>query len=249
MKNILMTIFAVAAAGAAFAGADQGAVNLSVSTQGPDYYADGKTLVVDGESYALVWTRTGATFAGITVEGKAVGSQDDNHVIAISDGLAKDGHCPRWNLALPATMANRYVGKGAFSVHLLDTRTADGTPGGKNAGLNAHGSSQTFNLSAGVTVQTVASGATSAENATVVPDTISAPKIKSIEVKDGVVRLTVEKTSKLLRYGVSSGKNPAVLAADTSFPRKDGNDDADIMIEAPAKGASEFFKVGRAPLK
>ena len=66
---------------------------------------------------------------------------------------------------------------------------------------------------------------------------------------DGVVRLTVEKTSKLLRYGVSSGKNPAVLAADTSFPRKDGNDDADIMIEAPAKGASEFFKVGRAPLK
>ena len=247
MKKILMTILAVVAADVAFAGADRGNVSLRSSTEGPDYYADG-TLVKDGELYALVWTRTGATFDGITVEGKAAGDPEDNSVVATS-ARAKDGHCPLWTVQMKAEVAQRRVGKGSFSIHLLDTRTADGIPGGKAAGVNGYGSSQSFDLVAGATFQNAASEATRAETATVVPDSISAPKIKSIEVKNGIVRLTVEKTSKLLRYGVSSGDTPAALAADASFPKKDGNDEADIVIEAPAKASGGFFKVGRAPLK
>ena len=247
MKKILMTILAMAAASATLQAADQGNVLLRSSTEGPDYYADG-TLVKDGELYAVVWTRNGATFDGITLEGKAAGDPEDNVVMATS-ARAKDGHCPLWTVQMKAAVAQRRVGKGSFSIHLLDTRTADGTPGGKTVGVNGYGSSRSFDLASGATFQNVASEVTPAETATVVPDSISAPKIKSIEVKNGIVRLTVEKTSKLLRYGVSSGDSPAALAADASFPKKDGNDDADIVIEAPARASGGFFKVGRAPLK
>ncbi len=63
------------------------------------------------------------------------------------------------------------------------------------------------------------------------------------------MRLTVARTSKMVRYGVSSGTTPGELAADATFAPKDGDDTGDIVIEAPAKGASGFFSVGRAPLK
>ena len=81
------------------------------------------------------------------------------------------------------------------------------------------------------------------------PASIPQPRIKSIEVKDGIVRLTVERTSSLMRYGVSSGTTPGALSADADFGQKDGDSQGDIVIEAPAKGSSGFFSVGRAPLK
>ena len=65
----------------------------------------------------------------------------------------------------------------------------------------------------------------------------------------GVVRLTLARTSKFVRYGVSSGDTPATLTADSDFAPQDGNDAGDIVITAPAKGTSGFFSVGRAPLK
>ncbi|MBR0068054.1 MAG: gamma-glutamyltransferase, partial [Kiritimatiellae bacterium] len=106
---------------------------------------------------------------------------------------------------------------------------AIGTPGGVEAG--------------------VATNAALAATATILPASIPQPKIKSIEVKDGIVRLTVARTSKMVRYGVSSGATPATLAADSDFAPQDGDDAGDIVIEAPAKGNSGFFSVGRAPLK
>lgn len=249
MKKILMTILAMAATSATLpCFADQGSVMLTISTKGPDCYADG-TPVQDGERYAIVWTRSGATFAGITVDGKAAGDPADNEVVTVKK-CAKDGHCIEFVYEIPANKVSQYVGKGTFSVHLLDTRTADGTPGGKKVGVNGFSDSQSNSRSADSMLQSVtASEANHAAVASILPDSIAAPKIKSIEVKNGIVRLTVEKTSKLLRYGVSSGDTPATLAADATFPKKDGNDDADIVIEAPAKGSGGFFKVGRAPLK
>ena len=245
MKKILMTILAMIAASTVLA--NQGSVLLTFSTIGPDRYADG-TTVKDGERYALTWTRTGATFAGITLEGKAAGDQTDNVVLTVKK-LAKGGHCMEYVYEVPAAKVDTYVGKGTFSVHLLDTRIADGTPGGKAVGVNGYSVSQPSVSSSSTMLQSVSSDAVCADNASVVPNSIHAPIIKSIEVKDGIVRLTVKQTSKLLRYGVSSGETPAVLADDTSFPRKDGKDDGDIVIEAPAKGVGGFFKVGRAPLK
>ena len=248
MKNILMTILAAVAI-PAMAGQDN--ILATFSTKGPDCYADG-TVVKDGECYALVWTKTGATFAGITVTGEAAGDQDLNRVLCVAP-LAKDGRCREVVVEVNKVVADQYAGAGTFSLHLLDTRKADGTPGGLEAGVNGYGTAQEFSLaakSAADGVQAgVATNAALAATATILPASIPQPKIKSIEVKDGVVRLTVARTSRLMRYGVSSGATPTGLAADSDFAPKDGDDLGDIVIEAPAKGSSGFFSVGRAPLK
>ena len=245
MKKILMML-AMAATSAALAGQDN--LLATFSTKGPDCYADG-TVVKDGESYALVWTKAGAAFAGITVTGEAVGDQNLNRVLCIAP-LAKDGRCPDVVVEVNKLVADLYAGAGTFSLHLLDTRKADGTPGGVEAGVNGFGAAQAFTLSASQQLQSgVATNAALAATATVLPDSIPQPKIKSIEVKDGIVRLTVARTSKFVRYGVSSGDTPATLTADSDFAPQDGNDAGDIVIEAPAKGTSGFFSVGRAPLK
>ncbi len=246
MKNILMTILAAVAI-PAMAGQDN--ILATFSTKGPDCYADG-TVVKDGECYALVWTHTNAVFQGITVDGKAVGSQDENRVLCIAP-LAKDGHCREVVVEVNKVLADLYAGSGSFSLHLLDTRkAADGTPGGVDAGVNGFGAAQEFTLSASEQFQSVtATNAALVATATVLPASIPQPKIKSIEVKDGIVRLTVERTSKMVRYGVSSGTTPEALASDPDFAPQDGDDAGDIVIEAPAKGTSGFFSVGRAPLK
>ena len=248
MKNILMTILAAVAI-PAMAGQDN--ILATFSTKGPDRYADG-TVVKDGECYALVWTKTGATFAGITVTGEAAGDQDLNRVLCVAP-LAKDGHCREVVVEVNTVVADQYAGAGTFSLHLLDTRKADGTPGGLEAGVNGYGTAQEFSLAAKSAADGVQAGiatnAALAATATILPASIPQPKIKSIEVKDGIVRLTVERTSRLMRYGVSSGATPTGLAADSDFAPKDGDDLGDIVIEAPAKGSSGFFSVGRAPLK
>ena len=248
MKKILMILAAAATSAALPLLAGQDNLLATFSTKGPDCYADG-TVVKDGESYALVWTKAGAAFAGITVTGEAVGDQNLNRVLCIAP-LAKDGRCPDVVVEVNKLVADLYAGAGTFSLHLLDTRKADGTPGGVEAGVNGFGAAQAFTLSASQQLQSgVATNAALAATATVLPDSIPQPKIKSIEVKDGIVRLTVERTSKLLRYGVSSGATPTGLAADSDFAPADGDDLGDIVIEAPAKGTSGFFTVGRAPLK
>ena len=154
MKKILATILAAVASGAVLA--DQGSILATFSTKGPDCYADG-TVVKDGECYALVWTLTNAVFRGISVDGKAVGSQDDNRVLCIAP-LAKGGRCPDVVVEVPAVLADRYAGAGTFSLHLLDTRRADGTPGGVSAGVNGYGAAESFKLSASEQLQGAAAG-------------------------------------------------------------------------------------------
>ena len=244
MKSIPMIVLALALP--ALAGQDN--MLATFSTKGPDCYADG-TVVKDGECYALVWTHTNAVFQGITVDGKAVGSQDENRVLCIAP-LAKDGHCREVVVEVNKVVADLYAGAGTFSLHLLDTRKADGTPGGVDAGVNGFGAAQEFTLSAAEQFQSVtATNAALVPTATVLPASIPQPTIKSIEVKNGIVRLTVARTSKMVRYGVVSGERPEALTADPDFAPQDGNDAGDIVITAPAKGTSGFFSVGRAPLK
>ena len=246
MKKSLMAVLAVAATSVALAGQDN--MLATFSTKGPDCYADG-TVVKDGECYALVWTHTNAVFQGITVTGEAVGSQEENRVLCIAP-LAKDGHCREVVVEVNKVLADLYAGSGTFSLHLLDTRKADGMPGGVDSGVNGFSAAQEFTLSASEQIQSVsATNAELAATASILPASIPQPKIKSIEVKDGIVRLTVARTSKLVRYGVSSGATPATLAADPDFAPQGGDDAGDIVIEAPAKGNSGFFSVGRAPLK
>ena len=114
MKAMKMLIagLVLAAAGMAFAAMD---TVLTFSTVGPDRYADG-TTVVDGESYALVWT---ADVAGFTLsdDGTATGGK-----VVLVAPVAEGGRCPLVKLNIKASVAPQYEG-GVWGVYLFDTRS------------------------------------------------------------------------------------------------------------------------------
>lgn len=250
-RKLAMTALAGAAlAASALAGEDN--LLVAFSTPGTDCYADG-TPALDGESYALVWTRAGADFAGIAADGRAADPENSAVLCTVphAEGYPAT-HCAETVFEIDRALADAYAGAGTFSLHLLDTRRADGTPGGVASGVNAHGAAGAFALAARAMepgAAKTAPNAALAVEATAVPASVPAPVIKSIEVKGGKVRLTVAATSRLLRYAVRSGESPSSLADDAASARVDGDDLGDIVVEVPASGAGRFFSVGRAPLR
>ena len=253
-KLTLMAILAVAASATLPAGQDN--LLMKFSTPGPDTYADGKTPVADGECYALVWVKKGATFAGFNADGTVVDAENSALICAVpyAEGAPECAHCPETVLEMDRVLADAYAGSGSFELHVLDTRDAEGKPKGKVAeGVNASGSAAAFSLTAGSAgeVKTVAAKqGTLAATASELPASIPQPKITSIKVENGMVKLTVKGTSKLLRYGVKSGDAPGDLAPlPLDAGVADGDDFGEIEIEVPAEKGGRFFSVGRAPLK
>ena len=247
MKKTLLMIAAVATCVTLQAGQDN--LLMTFSTPGPDKYADG-SAVKDGESYALVWVKTGAAFAGFLADGTAA-NPDVNRVICVVP-YAKDGRCEETVLEMDRVLADGYAGSGSFELHLLDTRGADGVPKGVAGGVNGSGAAAAFSVAAGtmeggsVTAKKAAVAATASE----LPASIPQPKITSIKVEGGLVKLTVKGTSKLLRYGVQSGDAPNDLAPmPLDAGVADGDDFGEIEITVPAEKGGRFFKVGRAGLK
>lgn len=114
MKKIMFLITGLLAT-AAFAGMNN--VVVTFSTQGPDKYADGST-VLDGECYALVWTPDGAEFAGINADGSAVASNK----VVIAAPIAKGGRCPQVQFQIDEEYRKANFPGGTWSVVLLDTR-------------------------------------------------------------------------------------------------------------------------------
>lgn len=113
MKKIV-SILAGLAAGAAFAVEQPEVQVVSFSSQGTDYYADGKTSVLDGECYALVWSKDGV-FEGIAGDGSP---KDPNDKVVYVGAFAKDGKCKY----VEFHVANDYATEGKFDVWVLDTR-------------------------------------------------------------------------------------------------------------------------------
>ena len=247
MKSRIMAIAALAMLGAMPLMAKDSVI-LWFKTKGsePDKYADG-TQVKEGERYALVWTRNGEKFEGITVEGKAV-NEENSKVWIGGRGATKAGKCPKSALEIDRSEKERLVKDGTFKVCLLDTRRADGEPGGLEAGVNAYGDSCEVSLagkgdgsSTSIEANAVASRASN-------DDKMPQPKIKSIELKDGYVYLTVESTSPKMRYGVKSGRAPEKLEEGADAEVKDGSADGTIVLKARATENGRFFRVGRAPV-
>ena len=118
-----VAVFAVLAAlsGVARAG-DASDSLLCFRTVGLDRYADG-SAVLDGESYALVWTADGV-FEGFDASGAAVDPADRVLMVA---PLARGGRCPATAFELPEALVRELAG-GTYGVWLLDTRVAG--PGG-----------------------------------------------------------------------------------------------------------------------
>ena len=251
MKNMILMAIAVVAISAPLS-AGQDNLLMKFSTVGTDTYADGTTMVSDGEFYALVWVKTGATFAGFNADGTVVDAENNALICAVP--YAENGHCPETVLEIDRVLADAYAGAGAFELHVMDTRDAEGKPKGKLAdGVNASGSAAKFSLSAwtaGEVESVSAKQGTLAATASALPPSIPQPKITSIKVKNGIVKLTVQGTSRLLRYGVKSGDVPSDLAPlPLEAGVADGNDFGEIEIEVPAEKGGKFFSIGRAPLK
>ena len=250
MKKLVTMIGVAGLAFAATAAIDDAL--LSFSTVGPDKYSDG-TTVLDGECYALVWTKNGATFGGIAADGTAVSETDEIVLVA---PVAQGGRCPNVLFQIDSATADR-LADGTYGVYLLDTRvTADGTtkPAGvKNGKLNLVNGYGLATEATKVGKATAGGVTTAAEKETeggqavaagaAAPKDVAQPKITSIKIEGEYVRLTVQNLPGFMR--VSSGADVSANDAQGAAQETDGKTDEVILYAPKAAGTSGFFKVIR----
>lgn len=248
MLTMLMSLFLQAAS-------DD--VLLAFSTKGPDRYADG-TPVLEGEVYAVVWTRNGSDFAGVDMNGRVVDAENNAVIVALPRGRysAKCGgvRCPKTLFQLGAAVTKTYA-NGRYALVLLDTRVADG-----KGGLVASGRMDQvkgWGLVENSRVAPVSGGCASATglenavttNASAVPagEALPQPKITGITVKDGYVYLTVKGTSDRLLYNVAAGDRPGRRTTRHAAQATPGHARADreITIVMPRTEGQNFFQVVR----
>lgn len=241
-----------AAAGIVLAG-DAADTVLCFETTGPDLYADGST-VLDGESYALIWTSDGV-FDGFYASGAPV---DENDRVLMVAPLAKGGRCPHTGFELSSAQVKALAG-GKYGIWLLDTRVADDD--GKVAPrapvanapalVNGYGAvvEDVSVKDSSATVQAkraakdakgpVASEASAvASVAASVPDDVVQPRIKAIRIKDGRAVLTVENLPGFTR--VHGGDTIEAIGA-TVGPAKETKGGPDVEIAAPSIDADTGF--------
>lgn len=208
------------------------------STVGPDKYADGST-VLDGELYALVWTKDGV-FEGFSADGKA---NDEKDKILIVAPLAKNGRCPKVMFQIPAADAVEY---GKYDVFLMDTRVvaASGVVTPRGA---ANGEAKLVNGFGRVPAKIVLSdGSSKAEEAAVAnlnsaaPKNTRQPRVKAMRIEGDEVVLTVENIPGYMR--VQSGRD-ASTADLTGVALETPASGDTVTIKAPKVGESGFYRV------
>ena len=222
--------------------AAQNDVLVTFSTKGPDKYADGK-VVMDGECYALCWSKDFSKFA-VKSDGTAEGGE-----VVLKAPLAKNGRCPSVTFEVDADdAATKYVG-GEWAVYLLDTRrfAADGTAsvaGAAARSVNTSGLVAKASVGAG-SVGSLASGAAAATDVASGVE-LPKPEITGIKVLDGNVYVTVKGTVPFLAYGLAEGASPDAVTESVG-EQKPGRVSADdeVILVAPAKAGGAFFKVAR----
>jgi len=243
MKKNMLSMLAAMAATAAFAAAND--VLVTFSTPGPDRYADGKP-VMDGECYALCWSKNFDGFA-INSDGTATGGE-----VVLFAPLAKAGCCPKVVFEVDADKfdAKGYA-NGKWAVYLLDTRrfttNADGklsvSLAGNLKGVNTSGMvGGAVSLGTG-SLSTLSGVAATAKD--VAGDVVVAePKITGIRVYEGNVYVTV-KGAPYLGYGLTSGDTPAKVDTVVGDATADATGEEEVTIVTPVKAGGEFFKVER----
>ena len=250
MKKLMTMIGAVGLAFAATAAFDDAL--LAFSTVGPDKYADG-TTVLDGECYALVWTKNGATFGGIAADGTAVAETDE---IVLLAPVAKGGRCPYVLFQIDSATADR-LADGTYGVYLLDTRVVDkdgatkpaGVKNGKLNLVNGFGlatqATKVGKATGGITTaaEKETTGGESIAAGAAVPKNVQQPKITSIKIEGDYVKLTVQNLPGYMR--VSSGADVSADDTQGAAQATDGATDEVILYAPKAATGSGFFKVIR----
>lgn len=247
MKKLSLMLAASALSAAAFAGPTKA---LLFSSTGPDKYADG-AVVEDGEVYAIVYTASGAEFAGIDAKGNLV---DPTNSKIIGKAYAENGRCAPTLVIITGGNEDLDYENGAVSVYLLDTRVTDEAGKVAVAKKDADGTyvscSGYETLASGVKVQsTVALDEDAAAGdgavATALPADVPQPSVDAITVKDGKVYVKVSNTVPYVRYAISAGVTPA--ANDVNLANGvNGVDGGAITLVVDNPEANRFFKVVRS---
>lgn len=240
MKKLITLGFAAIAAGVTFAAAND--LLITFSTPGPDKYADG-TTVLDGERYALCWSKDFSKFS-INADGTAEGG-----VVVLKAPVAKDGCCPTTVFEIDADYAAKNFKGGKWAVYVLDTRKFSETGTAKVAatftGVNTAGivgNSVSVGNGTVATLTGAAGAATDLPNGADVPQ----PTITGIRIVDGYVYVSVKGTVPYLAYGLTEGVTPDTVADQVGESKAGGiSADDEITIVTPAKAGGAFFRVNR----
>ena len=247
MKQMMLAGLMMIGMSAFAGGADDTLITFSTEGAEPDRYADG-TPVMDGECYALVWSKDGV-FEGLKADGSTIDSEDRILLVA---PLARDGHCPEIVFQVTSDIASQ-LASGKYSVVLLDTRvnTAGvvaprGLAGGKLNMVNGYGQvTESMKISASdhATIDGMMQpgGYVAGENASAV-EGVSQPRIKNIQIVGDNVFLTVENLNGFMR--VQGGGTPDSVVTLGAATQTDGGT-GDVTLVAPKLGRSGFYRVMR----
>ena len=260
MKKTIAFLAAGLCAGTLLAGMNN--VVIQFSTVGPDKYADGAT-VMDGETYALVWTPDGATFGGINSDGNAIGENDKGQkcAVVLKAPFAKNGCCPNIQFQVDEGYAAAHYPNGTWGVYLLDTRvfatetvkiTVDGKEieqtqvkieaDGKRVatGVDSKGTVSGYGAVISDVKPSLSSASAKAGIVQSIPAGIQPPTIKDFKVVNGMVYLYLQNTAPSVSYGVAAGQEPGSLAPVPQPPVLGGG--SETIIVTPATGASGFYQ-------
>ena len=225
-------------------------VFVTYATPGVDRYAD-QTVVRDGECYALVCTKAGATFGGFAADGTVANPDVDD--LAVVAPAALDGRCRPVVFALPKAYVTEHR-TDVWRVCLLDTRTASGVPAGLVNGtlarINGFGlvdgsvrlDESGFALGQG-------KGAARVASVSSLPGEVPQPVITDFRIVDGRAVLAVEGTVPFVTYDLAGAETPELLrrgARPVARQKRDGDRGKPIELEADAGAKARFFKVVRA---
>lgn len=260
MKKMLIGIAAALAGAMAFA-AEQNDFRLTLSTAGIDSYsAAPKTAVLDGEFYALVWTKDAAT----PVVFNADGTVKPGAELVVCGPWAKNGKCGYVLHQIPAADMLRYSG-GTFRLVALDTRKADGTLAGYDRDADGYAHPKMVNGFSVVSTMTSDAALLSSalsipapiliSKASEVPEGTPQPVITSVTMRQGAngqeMVIRVKGTAAYLNYTAAavstSGEAESLpLAKDGPTASTGASDpEAEIEIVVPATANSGLFKVIR----
>ena len=249
IKKVFMSVvLTLGLCGSVRAGTDD--VFVSYTTPGTDRYSDG-SVVADGECYALVCTKQGARFGGFTAAGTVCDPATDD--IAVIAPAALNGRCRRVVFGLPKSYVNAHK-TDTWTVQLLDTRNASGTPvglvDGVPARINGYGAVEgKVEFNGGMVAFGKAQGAARAAYASALPpELVPQPVITGIQVQDGRVVLSVDGTVPFVTYDLAGAETPNGLTRGRRVARgkRDGVTGQTITLEADANTTARFFKVVRA---
>lgn len=242
MKKSFAALMCLVAA-TSFAGMNN--IVVTFGTKGPDKYADG-TTVVDGEVYALVWTPSGAAFAGINADGSAIAPSKIVRKVA----CAENGGCPNMQFQIPEEEAKSYPG-GTWSVVLLDTRRfaadADGkvlldasgnkVVEGVRGKVGGYGEIAKANTTMGSAERTVSDVIADAKAAC--PDF----KVTGFKVMGDKAYIYAKGSLAGVTFGVAKAENPEKVGEAKPTLQYAVGAEQDWVFIAPADGAKNFYKV------